>query len=132
MNITNPNITKLEPGHIFVFGSNEAGIHGAGAAKFAKEECGAIQGVGIGIQGDSYGIPTKDSNFNVLPLWKIKIYVDDFSTYASRHTGRHFDVTEVGCGLAGLKPEQIAPFFRSCMQLSNVSLPQRFLEELNR
>lgn len=53
-NITNDGNT------IFVFGSNPEGRHGAGAAKIAREQFGAIYGQGEGLQGDSYALPTKD------------------------------------------------------------------------
>ena len=47
---------------IFVFGSNLAGRHGKGAAKFAKDYHGAIYGRGVGLQGTSYAIPTKGAS----------------------------------------------------------------------
>lgn len=45
---------------IFVFGSNPEGRHGAGAAKIARLQFGAVYGKGEGLQGYSYAIPTKD------------------------------------------------------------------------
>ena len=45
---------------VFVFGSNPEGRHGAGAAKVARRQFGAIYGQGEGLQGRSYAIPTKD------------------------------------------------------------------------
>ena len=45
---------------IFVFGSNPEGRHGAGAAKIAREQFGAIYGQGEGLQGNAYALPTKD------------------------------------------------------------------------
>ena len=97
---------------IFVFGSNAAGRHGAGAAKFAKKNHGAIYGQGIGRQGDSYAIPTKDARLNVLPLTEIAKYVTDFVTYAKEHPELYFEVTRVGCGLAGYDDTQMAPLFK--------------------
>ena len=44
---------------IFVFGSNPEGRHGAGAAKIAREQFGAIYGRGEGLQGNAYALPTK-------------------------------------------------------------------------
>jgi hypothetical protein len=113
---------------IFVFGSNLAGRHGAGAAKFALENHGAIYGQGIGLQGQSYGIPTKDENIQTLPLHRIQEYVQDFLSFASSRPDLYFNVTAVGCGLAGYKPDQIAPFFLKYP--TNVKLPMEFLDVL--
>jgi hypothetical protein len=96
---------------IFVFGSNLAGRHGKGSALYARQHCGAIYGQGVGRQGGSYGIPTKDKNLNVLPLETIKFYIEQFIRYASEHSELEFQVTRVGCGLAGYSPKQIAPLF---------------------
>ena len=115
---------------IFVFGSNLAGRHGAGAAKFALDNHGAIYGVGVGLQGDSYGIPTKDQNIETLPLSYIKVYVNQFIEFAKYTPNLIFNVTAIGCGLAGYTPLQIAPMFSSASGLPNVRLPQEFLEVL--
>jgi len=53
------NITPSQD-TIFVFGSNPEGIHGAGAAAVAVRHFGAIYGIGEGLQGQSYALPTKD------------------------------------------------------------------------
>ena len=45
---------------IFVFGSNPEGRHGAGAAKTAHYQFGAQYGVGEGLTGNAYALPTKD------------------------------------------------------------------------
>lgn len=96
---------------IFVFGSNDAGIHGAGAAKFAYEKRGARYGKSYGHHGDSFAIPTKDENIETLPLERIKQYVEGFLAYAAGHRKLTFQVTCIGCGLAGFTNEQIAPMF---------------------
>lgn len=96
---------------IFVFGSNEAGIHGAGAARVAYKEHGARMQRGFGHYGDSFAIPTKDRNLQTLDTIRIKKYVDAFLIYAEAHPDETFMVTQIGCGLAGLKPEEIAPLF---------------------
>lgn len=96
---------------IFVFGSNLAGRHGAGAALTAFREHGAIYGQGVGIQGNSYGIPTKDENIRTLPLNKIQKYVDQFIRFAELNPEMEFQVTRVGCGLAGYEDDDIAPMF---------------------
>lgn len=115
---------------VFVFGSNLAGRHGAGAAKWALENRGAIYGQGVGRQGNSYGIPTKDENIETLPLNVIQHYVELFLHYADLLENRNtqFQLTPIGCGLAGLTPEQIAPMFSSAPK--NVQLPVEFIEVL--
>lgn len=106
---------------IFVFGSNLAGRHGAGAALSAFRQHGAIYGQGIGIQGNSYGIPTKDENINTLPLHKIKRYVESFLKFAELNPELRFEVTRIGCGLAGYEDSDIAPMFVSAPE--NCILP---------
>ena len=98
---------------IFVFGSNEGGYHGAGAARYAREKKGAQMGVAFGMTGNSFAIPTKDKTIRLtLPLPVIKVYVHAFLWEATNmHTDKEFQVTRIGCGLAGLKDEDIAPMF---------------------
>lgn len=97
---------------IFVFGSNLAGIHGAGAALHAKRVYGAIQGVGEGPTGNAYAIPTKDSNLFTRSLQDIEESVNKFLAYSVAHIGqKEFVITQIGCGLAGYKAHQIAPMF---------------------
>ena len=120
------NITKLEPHQIFVFGSNQAGRHGAGAAKYAKENFGAESGKGVGMQGQCYAIPTKDFRIKTLPLDKIAAYVSIFISAADMHPDKEFLVTEIGCGLAGYTPAEIAPLFERALEKKNVRLPESF------
>lgn len=96
---------------IFVFGSNQRGIHGAGAALEAKKSYGAKLGNGYGHFGQSFAIPTKDTNIQTLPLVNIQQYVSGFINYAKQHPELSFKVTQIGCGLAGYKPVDIAPMF---------------------
>jgi hypothetical protein len=96
---------------IFVFGSNLAGRHGKGAALFAKQRHGAKQGQGIGLQSDSYGIPTKDEQIKTLPLREVSRHVATFLAFATEHPEWDFDITPVGCGLAGFKRSEIEPLF---------------------
>lgn len=120
-------ITKLQPGEVFVFGSNLAGRHGAGAALQAIK-WGARRGKGFGRHGQTYAIPTKDFHLQPLPLDKIQTYVTIFLHYAMSSPLDRFLVTEIGCGLAGYTPHQIAPMFINLTP--NVVLPPRFLEIL--
>jgi hypothetical protein len=124
-------IISLKPNEIFCFGSNTAGRHGKGAAKLAMT-WGAKWGQGSGLQGKTYGIPTKDHRMNVLPVNKIKRYVDEFIEFAQKNPQLTFLVTLVGCGLAGYKPKDIAPLFEKAVVLENVRLPRRFLRILQK
>lgn len=115
---------------IFVFGSNLAGRHGKGAALFARKHHGAIYGQGIGLQGNSYAIPTKDEKIRTLPLTTIEEHVKVFLKFAKDHEELVFNVTAIGCGLAGYTPKDIAPLFLDYSE--NVNLPLEFIEELER
>lgn len=109
---------------IFVFGSNLAGRHGAGAAKYARESHGAVYGVGFGLTGTSFAIPTKDRDIRTLPLAEIARYVDMFKRFATNFPDLTFRLTPIGCGLAGYKPAQIAPMFYDAPP--NVIMPPEF------
>jgi hypothetical protein len=126
---TPENISSLKPSEIFVFGSNLAGRHGAGAALLALRKFGAISGQGFGLMGQSYGIATKDERIQTLPLSKIEIQVNKFLRSAEKYPEKTFLVTQIGCGLAGYEPKDIAPFFRHPPK--NVILPESFLKVLN-
>lgn len=116
-------ITELKENEIFVFGSNLQGMHGGGAARIAYEKFGAIWGQGVGLQGQSYGIPTMHGGVDV-----IKPYVDEFIEFAKSHPEMTFLVTRIGCGIAGFRDEEIAPLFKECIQLENVLLPESFMK----
>lgn len=107
---------------IFVFGSNLAGRHGKGAALFAIQNHGAIYGQGIGRQGNSYAIPTKDQYLQTLSLKIISRHVENFLAYARAHSNEKFSITKIGCGLAGYKESDISPMFKNA--LSNCELPK--------
>lgn len=96
---------------VFVFGSNLAGRHGKGAALWARQNRGAIYGQGVGPQGNSYAIPTKGHRMEVLPLDQIAGYVRGFLNYALQSPNLQFQLTPIGCGLAGYRREQIEPMF---------------------
>ena len=100
-------------GSIWVFGSNLAGVHGAGAAKVAMDKFGAEHGIGLGMLGHSYAIPTKDRNIETLPLERIQQYVKSFLGFVSHQDPEiQFFVTRIGCGLAGYSDADIAPMFK--------------------
>ena len=129
-NISQDIIETLQPDEVFVFGSNEAGIHGGGAARLAYLKFGAELGSGYGHYGQSYAVPTKDHNIVTLPIDIIKIYVEDFIAYAKGHPKIKFLVTQIGCGLAGLTVPEIAPMFKDVLETPNIFLPQVFIDHL--
>lgn len=132
MRITPENITKLEAGFIFVFGSNLSGRHGKGAAKTALG-WGAKWGQADGLQGRTYGIPTKDATIRrTLTIEEIKPFVNDFIEFAKTRPDLTFLVTEIGCGLAGYKPKDIAPLFENAIYVHNIYLPIRFWHKLKK
>lgn len=116
-------IDSLKENEIFVFGSNLAGMHGGGAARIARLHFGAVMGKGVGLQGQSYAIPTMQGGVET-----IRPYVDRFIAYAKRHPEKHFLVTPIGCGIAGFEAEDIAPLFESAKEMKNISLPESFWE----
>jgi hypothetical protein len=117
---------------IFVFGSNFKGIHKKGAALCALKEHGAVMGQGVGLQGNSYAIPTKATPWVTLPLITINCYVASFLAYAKGSPDSIFNITAIGCGLAGYEPQNIAPMFRLATTLHNVRLPKEFLQYLDK
>ena len=119
---TPDRITVLKVNEIFVFGSNLAGAHGGGAARLAWQRFGAVWGQGVGLQGQSYAIPTMQGGVET-----IKPYVDDFIEFARQHPELRFLVTRIGCGIAGFKPEEIAPLFAEALEMKNVILPEGFV-----
>lgn len=123
-------MSLFEDQEIFVFGSNLAGIHGAGSALHARKYYGALQTIGVGLQGHAYAIPTKDRFLRVLSLDTIRGYVDEFLVFARAHPEMQFKIVPIGCGLAGFRPVQMAPLFAKAPH--NCSLPQEFREVLDK
>ncbi len=121
MEYTPDFITRLNPGEIFVFGSNLAGMHGGGAARVALHRFGAVPGQGVGLQGQSYAIPTMQGGVDT-----IRPYVDEFIEFARSHPELKFYVTRIGCGIAGFDDSEIAPLFADARGLKNVVLPKTF------
>ena len=119
-------IDELESNEIFVFGSNLAGRHGGGAARFAYKRFGAVWGQGVGLQGQSYAIPTLQGGVET-----IRPYVDEFIAFAKAHSEYTFLVTPIGCGIAGFKEEEIAPLFKAALEVENIVLPEFFVSLLS-
>ena len=120
-------IDSLEENEIFVFGSNLQGMHGGGAARVAHEKFGAVWGEGIGLQGQSYAIPTMHGGVDA-----IAPYVNDFIAFAKEHPELKFLVTEIGCGIAGFRISEMAPLFKEALKMENIYLPERFIEVLEK
>ena len=116
-------ITELKANEVFVFGSNLAGAHGGGAALLAYRKFGAIWGQGVGLQGQSYGIPTMQGGVET-----IRPYVDVFIQFAREHIEYKFLVTRIGCGIAGFRDEEIAPLFLDALEVENIILPKEFVD----
>ena len=121
--ITPNRISQLAANEVFVFGSNLQGHHYGGAARIANEKFGAIFGQGVGLQGQSYAIPTMQGGVET-----IRPYVDEFIEFAKQHPELTFLVTRIGCGIAGFKDSEIAPLFRGAIGIENIALPQSFMD----
>lgn len=139
MKASKPVIDRLEKNEVFVFGSNREGRHGKGAAYLARERFGAAYGIGKGIVGQTYAIPTRKNvkdnggwNIVTLPLEEIRPHVNDFINFTMVHKELDFLVTEVGCGNAGYKPEEMAPLFLKAIDCENIFLPQSFINVLSK
>ena len=125
--VTSNHIERLQPNEIFVFGSNLSGHHGGGAALLAMNKWGAIWGQGVGLQGQTYGIPTMQGGVET-----IRPYVDEFIQFANKHPEMTFLITEIGCGIAGFPPQEIAPLFAKATTTENIHLQQRFWDLLGK
>lgn len=122
--IASDQIAALEGNEIFVFGSNMQGMHGGGAAWYAHKHFGAEWGVGEGLTGRTYALPTMEG------MASLKHAVSNFISCARQHPELTFLVTAVGCGIAGYRPEEIAPLFGDALGLENVYLPQVFVDAM--
>lgn len=120
---TPEHISELKDNEIFVFGSNLAGAHGGGAARLAYERFGAVWGNGVGLQGQSYAIPTMQGGVET-----IRPYVDAFILFAKEHKQFTFLVTRIGCSIAEFRDEDIAPLFKEAEDVANIILPKEFVE----
>jgi hypothetical protein len=117
---------------IFVFGSNLGGRHGLGAALDAKTLYGAIEGQLEGLQGSSYGIPTKDLAMRSMSLKSINKRVYTFMEFAAANPQLTFNVTPIGTGLAGYSHDDIGPLFAYAP--TNCKIPlvwQKYMKQPN-
>ena len=118
-------ITELKPNEIFVFGSNINGAHGGGAALIAFRKFGAEWGVGEGLSGQCYALPTMEGGVDYVE-GKVKNFIE----CAKQHPELKFLVTRVGCGIAGFLDSEIGPLFKDAISMENVILPKEFVEEI--
>lgn len=119
---------------VFVFGSNLAGRHGKGAAKFAKAHLGAVDGLGEGLSGLSYALPTKDESLSSLPIENIQAGLERLGRFAQSRPDLRFQLTRVGCGLAGYSDAEMIGAVKASNSLllaKNVILPGIWREELD-
>ena len=114
-------IRTLNENEIFVFGSNLLGQHGGGAARIAHNHFGAEWGIGVGLTGQCYAIPTMHGGVDA-----IAPYVDEFIEFARNNKDLKFLVTRIGCGIAGFRDEEIAPLFKNALNELNIILPKSF------
>ncbi|MBP6429775.1 MAG: hypothetical protein KA273_05195 [Bacteroidales bacterium] len=139
---TPENIKSLEKNEIFVFGSNLSGIHAGGAAYIAFKHFGAVWGVGYGLQGQTFALPTKDKEIITLPLSKVKSYLKDFIEFVYLNPNLKFYLTKIGCGLAGFTIEEIKTILWEALEEiakdnkkevylpSNLIIPKEFAKDL--
>lgn len=124
--IASDRIATLGENEIFVFGSNIQGSHGGGAAWYAYKTFGAEWGVGEGLTGRTYALPTMEG------VSSLKHAVEHFIACVKQHPELTFLVTAVGCGIAGYTPQEVAPLFKDALALENVYLPQVFVDVLRK
>lgn len=118
-------VHRLLTHQVFVFGSNIKGYHGGGAARVANKKFGAEWGVGEGMTGQCYALPTMEGGIDY-----IEHKVDTFIDYAESHPEKEFLVTPIACGIAGFRPSQIAPLFKRAVNIENIILPEEFVRVL--
>jgi len=130
---TPEDLDVLLPHEVFVYGANPEYRHGKGAALTAMHQFGAIYGKPGGLQGQSYGIVTKELRYKTHPpvtLAQVREGIRRFVAFSQTRPDLVFYVTKIGCGLAGFRVEEIARIFHQEIPepLDNVVLPEAFTQ----
>jgi hypothetical protein len=123
LNILPTHLHSPDDDRVFVFGSNLLGYHGGGAAAYACKELGATWGVGEGLIGRTYALPTCYRPGEPITLQELAVYVDNFLRFAEENDGLRFFVSAVGCGIAGFDETIVALIFRKLGTPDNCDLP---------
>ena len=126
MKCTPDNITELGPNEVFTFGSNTAGIHGAGAARRAHLVFGAVYGLGEGLMGKSYALPTLDDSLQRRTQDELTGSIHKFYDCCDHNLHLTFLLTKVGCGLAGYDEPYIISLFHGQVRPPNIIWPKRW------
>jgi len=121
---TPDNITTLEPNQYFVFGSNLAGHHAGGAARYAKEHFGAEDGVGEGLTGQCYAFPTLGKKLEQRNNEQLVMSARKLWKVARQNPDKVFLLTKVGCGIASYSEESMAMLFRGAPE--NIIKPKNW------
>lgn len=122
---TPENIEELKEYEIIVVGTNMAGSHGGGAARFAHERFGLVDGVGEGLSGQTYAFPTLNKDFSKREISQMIYSKAKLYHVAYENPDKTFLVTKVGCGIAGFSFEEMREVFAGLVPY-NVILPKEF------
>ena len=129
MRYTPEIVVKVEDNEVFVYGSNQFAMHGAGSAKAAMNFGAIYKDVPMGLCGQSYGIITKSFNDRPVTLDFITSQVIVLHEFTFLRPELTFLVTKIGTALAGFTVEEIADIFKSFKWPGNVVLPIEFVTE---
>lgn len=134
-------IDNLCPGEVFVFGSNRNGDHCGGAAHVAHERFGAKWGVGEGLMGRSYALPTLDESMGRVSVADLEESFRKLFACAAEHPDLTFLLTKVGCGIAGWGVTEVGDalwraakgyYADGAPRLRNIVLPREFASRFER
>ena len=127
--VTPVKVKHLQPGEVFVFGSNDKGLHNGGAAKVALQKFGAQYGVPFGLQGQSFAVPTVGDGIGPDEIAR---GFHDMVEFAKAHPDMTFLVTALGCGHGGYTPETISKYLEEGIPVGNIHYPLEFWLEFEK